>query len=450
MAKNWAIVIGINDYDFMDDLKWADRDAQLMTEFLENKNFSGEETFKVWNFSRQAQDNKMKPTRSKIRHFLNQLKEQKMDKEDNFWFFFSGHGWVENGQDYLMPSDGNHEDLKETAISTKFIIDRLRDSHAGNIYLFLDACRTTGQESRTKGQKKGLGIGDATIIEAKAKKIITFFSCSPSEASHEIDAIRQSSFTRALLEGLRDRVNCTNLEQLESYVKNRVMELNAKYSTLEQNPQTPYIVIETIAEVSKSSVSLLPTIDHNQTARVPSFSRNNKRIFTISALAIAIFLGFSFAFLVKLYKENDDMKKIFCKVNNLPDDSKQYCPQKGSSQSTSFECIISQQGIPTTVAILPNGTRREFIRWINDAIGYNHHPRCKEVTKRLNSSIKSGSAYITHGIINGQPVICTTNKTGDKCQDVLFTISSDQDPQKVLEDLFGLSDRNFSGKPLKF
>ncbi|MHC5611954.1 MAG: caspase family protein [Nostoc sp.] len=37
MVKNWALVIGINQYDFLQPLNYAKRDAQLMQEFLCNE-----------------------------------------------------------------------------------------------------------------------------------------------------------------------------------------------------------------------------------------------------------------------------------------------------------------------------------------------------------------------------------------------------------------------------
>jgi uncharacterized caspase-like protein len=37
MAKNWAIAIGINQYDYLQPLNYAKRDALLMQEFLGNE-----------------------------------------------------------------------------------------------------------------------------------------------------------------------------------------------------------------------------------------------------------------------------------------------------------------------------------------------------------------------------------------------------------------------------
>lgn len=70
-----------------------------------------------------------------------------MKDGDNFWFFFSGHGIPHNGQDYLMPLDGDPEDIENTGISTNTITNYLRSCGADNAVMILDACRSGGKKS---------------------------------------------------------------------------------------------------------------------------------------------------------------------------------------------------------------------------------------------------------------------------------------------------------------
>ena len=44
-----------------------------------------------------------------------------MEAGDNFWFFFSGHGIRYADRDYLMPCDGDPEDIENTAIAINFV-----------------------------------------------------------------------------------------------------------------------------------------------------------------------------------------------------------------------------------------------------------------------------------------------------------------------------------------
>ncbi|BAY09269.1 caspase family protein [Calothrix sp. NIES-2098] len=117
MVKNWAIAIGINRYDLLQPLKYAQRDAQLMQEFLRNE--AGFET--IYFFCDDSPDIAGKSTRpncTNLLRILRQLFENPfLGAGDNFWFFFSGHGIRHTDRDYLMPCDGDPEDIENTAIS---------------------------------------------------------------------------------------------------------------------------------------------------------------------------------------------------------------------------------------------------------------------------------------------------------------------------------------------
>lgn len=107
-------------------------------------------------------------------------------------------------------------------------------------------------------------------------------------------------------------------------------------------------------------------------------------------------------------------------------------------------------GTPVTFARINQGESRQFIRWISDfgiAVGYTPQRRCAEVTGRLNTSFSQGGQYITHGRMNNQNVICFTDRKGNGCNQLLYTLKPDQDPKAVLEDLFELNNNNFAGRP---
>lgn len=116
--------------------------------------------------------------------------------------------------------------------------------------------------------------------------------------------------------------------------------------------------------------------------------------------------------------------------------------------SFSFVCKPNANGTHTTFALTENG-EREFIRWRSDDFtlaGYPPKRRCEEVTARMNDSIASGSerySYITHGMMNKQPVICVTNRSGGGCTGLLYTLKRDQDAKETLRDLLEMNARNF-------
>ncbi|MEH1854403.1 MAG: SUMF1/EgtB/PvdO family nonheme iron enzyme [Nostoc sp.] len=245
MAKNWAIAIGINQYDYLQPLNYAKRDALLMQEFLGNE--AGFERIFFFSDDSPPVDGKStRPNRANLRQvFLELFNKPFMEAGDNFWFFFSGHGIRHADRDYLMPLDGNPADIEETAIPINFVAERLRRCGADNVVLILDACRSLGTRA-------GEGIGRQTAEEARQQGVISIFSCSPQEYSYEIEALQQGAFTTALLEGLGIQGQCATVERLNQYLKSRVPEIVSKHKNARQ---TPYVIAE---PVNKSHLILVP------------------------------------------------------------------------------------------------------------------------------------------------------------------------------------------------
>ncbi|WP_414589074.1 caspase family protein [Scytonema sp. PCC 10023] len=247
MAKNWAIAIGINEYDDLQRLNYAKQDAQAMQNFLRDE--AGFE--KVLLFSDDSPDvkgNSTRPTHKKLLSVLTGLLEKPFMKAgDNFWFFFSGHGMRHNDRDYLMPKDGHPNDIENTAIPTDYVIECLRRSGADNVVLILDACRTLGTRA-------GNGIGQQTASVARQTGVISIFSCSPNEYAYEIDKLGKGAFTHALLEGLEIQGKYTTVKRLSQYLRLRVPEIVRQYKGARAR-QMPQI---TAKPENKSHLILIP------------------------------------------------------------------------------------------------------------------------------------------------------------------------------------------------
>ncbi|MCC5665097.1 SUMF1/EgtB/PvdO family nonheme iron enzyme [Nostoc sp. CHAB 5784] len=272
MAKNWAIAIGINQYDYLQPLNYAKRDAQLMQEFLGNE-AGFERIFFFSDDSPELAGKSTRPTRTNLLRVLRQLFDNPfMGAGDNFWFFFSGHGIRYADRDYLMPCDGDPEDIENTAIAINFVTERLRRCGADNVVLILDACRN-------EGKKIGEGIGRQTAQEARQQGVISIFSCIPQEYSYEIDALQQGAFTAALLEGLGIQGKCATVERLDQYLKFRVPELVRQYKNTRQ---TPYVIAE---PVNKSHLILVPryaTLADIATLKNDAYGAQRKKDFDLA------------------------------------------------------------------------------------------------------------------------------------------------------------------------
>lgn len=249
MGKNWAIVVGINNYDNLQPLKYALRDAEAMQAwFKEEANFD-----QVFLFTEDSPPIPTSPpiltlpTQGRFKRFLNaQFEEPLLKPEDNLWFFFAGHGKRFVDQDYLMFLDSDPTDYT-TAISVDYVTQRLRRCGADNVVLLIDACRD-------EGDRAGLGVG-----MQEQKGVITFYSCTASQKSWEIDELQHGSFTYSLLEGLRlqGEANCATVERLEQHLRYNVPQLNTYYKKPEQHPSLKaeppykmyYILLEQAARI---------------------------------------------------------------------------------------------------------------------------------------------------------------------------------------------------------
>lgn len=236
MANNWAIVAGVNKYDFLPSspLKFAVADALAMRSFLcDEVGFKSDQVL----FCGDGTEGSKRATKPVLRDILlHQI--QRAENADNLWFFFSGHGIAE----HLMTIDGNPRDLTATAISIHFVTDCLRNCNAKNIVLVLDMCRS---ESRDADAKTVESIENSLRKLVKDREgqqgIITLLSCGRGESSYEVKDLGQGAFTYALLEGLR---KTTIVKNLERHLAERVPELHRIHASEKRRKQVPLVIPE--------------------------------------------------------------------------------------------------------------------------------------------------------------------------------------------------------------
>jgi formylglycine-generating enzyme required for sulfatase activity/uncharacterized caspase-like protein len=242
-----AIVIGVNHYDYLQPLKYAQQDALAVKNFLEQ-----EARFdRVYYFAEDApalNGMPMKPTLVNLRRVMRDtFAKPFMQDGDNFWFFFSGHGMRDGERDFLMPIDGDPGDVEGSGISTAQVSAWLRGCGADNVVMILDACRSGGS-------KDGKGIGDETREGCRQTGVISLFSCSPNQFSYELEAYQRGAFTKVLLEGLGIQGGCSTVARLDEYLKRQVPEI-VRECLGDGVKQFPYSIAEPI---NKSHLILMP------------------------------------------------------------------------------------------------------------------------------------------------------------------------------------------------
>lgn len=238
MANQACISIGINHYQFMQPLGYGVADAGAMERFfVDAAGWDRAQCLLLTDASPKVRDKSTYPDLENITNWVRQWCWDTIKAGDLLIFFFSGYGLSTGSEDYLMPIDGNPQDLEHTCISLRQIYHQLHDI-GGNVLVFLDVNRLPNLSS-------GGGIGSVTAKLAQDFQIPTFLSCQSHEFSHEAAGLGHGLFTAALLEALNYHPDL-NIETLESYLTSRLAELSEHHW---KPIQTPVVIVPTSASI---------------------------------------------------------------------------------------------------------------------------------------------------------------------------------------------------------
>jgi Circadian oscillating protein COP23 len=94
----------------------------------------------------------------------------------------------------------------------------------------------------------------------------------------------------------------------------------------------------------------------------------------------------------------------------------------------------TKQALPTVTFKTSDG----YVKFLEFETGTKTHDptkRCQEVAARLESWKSRGRLNLTHGFVNRSPVICSTDRVGDKCDasNVLVTFTRDTNAKQQLQ-----------------
>lgn len=229
MTKHWALIIGINNYQHLQPLLYAQRDAQSLRDFLvQAGGFVRDRCLLLTDISPAFEEHSSLPNRETIQAQLNQLCQSYLQAGDVLWVFFSGYGTQLEGQDYLMPLEGDPNRIPETALAMRDLFEQLSQAPTNQLLVLLDI-------NRSQGSLAGQQIGLQTLDLAREFEIPVLLSCQPDQFSHETIALRSGLFTHAILEGLYHH-GCATPVQLADYISDRLPELSQHHWRPTQEP----------------------------------------------------------------------------------------------------------------------------------------------------------------------------------------------------------------------
>ncbi len=242
--KKQALLIGINEYQILPELKYARQDAESVEQALkQNYCFSDDEVMLLTD----AKPGLFKPSNRRIiEKHLEKLASQDLDL---FIFGFWGHGLFRNGQRYFCPLDAISEDIEELGLSFDSLQRLLSNIKAKNTCLILDCC----QKVHDRGDEEVLTIADQAVMENMARDIVLrrkekepefvsnvaiLNSCKQGQAAYEWDSRKHGIFTAHLLDAMNRRFD--SVAQIVSYISKNVEKTAMELG----KTQTPFYKLE--------------------------------------------------------------------------------------------------------------------------------------------------------------------------------------------------------------
>lgn len=224
----FALVIGVSEYQNLPpdkQLKFASVDARAMRDFLvsERGGFRPEDVTLL--IDKEA-------TRHRILSKLEELKSLSGPR-DLVLIYFAGHGFVKQGQGFLLPSDADRFELLATAIPMSLFNDTVRTMRARGVVIITDACHS-GMIADLVDPSQGLvtNVGPKDFAEPSIRRgqsLFVFSAAGPMQASFEDSTLGHGVFTHFLLRGLegeadRDADGVVRVRELYGYVAVRVRD----------------------------------------------------------------------------------------------------------------------------------------------------------------------------------------------------------------------------------
>ncbi|MGL4558279.1 MAG: caspase family protein, partial [Afipia sp.] len=278
--KRVALVIGNNDYRNVPRLQKAVNDARTMSDALKQLGFN---VLFAENQTRQAFSETMLAF------------DKIVQPGDTAFFFFAGHGFEINGQNYLLPTDiaavtqGQEELIRDGAFAAERVISRLQARGARTSIFVFDACRNNPFEATGTRALGGSG-GLAPISPPEG--VFVIFSAGAKQTAldrlNDNDPNPNSVFTRSFVRELAQPG--LNLVQIAKRTQSDVRQMTAAASRMQTPAYYDQIVGDYVLRPAKEGeraiaiepqVAALPVqpappiVIDNGNAPIASFMRHN-------------------------------------------------------------------------------------------------------------------------------------------------------------------------------
>lgn len=235
-GKIWAVVIGISQYQKVQPLKYADRDALAFMDYLQSQIGVPKENIMVLTNSEATLMNLKRTLGTELR--------RKANPKDTVIIYYAGHGAPEPDssnldgdglEKYMVPHDADPHDLYTTALPMREIENIFERLSAERVIFITDSCYSGAAGGRTfLAASRRAGISEAFLSRlSKGKGRVVLTASRAGEVSEEREDLGHGVFTYYLLKGLKgpadlDADGLITVDEAYSYVSRYVPEVTGQ------------------------------------------------------------------------------------------------------------------------------------------------------------------------------------------------------------------------------
>lgn len=226
-GNSWALVVGVNKYQYWPQLSYAVNDAKGVAEVLRKQyGFKSENIFELYNED---------ATREKIAEFLSDTlaDPSRVKPNDRVFIFYAGHGMTRtlpSGRNlgYIIPVNAELNKFSSNSISMTHLQDFSDMIPAKHVYFVMDSCYSGIALTRGGGLSGGSKYLNE-ISSRRARQILTAGGADQEVADGGPQG--HSIFTWSLLQGLRgdadlDKNRIITASELGAFIAPKVSEIS--------------------------------------------------------------------------------------------------------------------------------------------------------------------------------------------------------------------------------
>jgi len=221
-----ALIIGLDGYENIARAPWAESDASVFFDYAQQS--LGIPADRIALITGDKSD------RSGIYDSLDMWLPTMVEEGDsNVYVYFAGHGLAtaDGEQAYLIPYDGNLENLRRTAIPRKEVISVLKDLKAKSVTLFMDTCYSgtpKGGKGTLVADSRGLRIVKKDNFSSLPKNFTIFSAASNQQTASSHPNLENGLFSYWMMRGLGGEADNNNDRKITNGELHEFINKNVK------------------------------------------------------------------------------------------------------------------------------------------------------------------------------------------------------------------------------